>query len=64
MANNYSPKRQALLDMKEEGLDVTLIERTQIVFTPNGIAVITEGILVPIGNIVNNAEHVDYEEIY
>ena len=63
MANRFSSKRQALLDMKEEGLDVTLIERTQIIFTPFGIAVITEGIIVPSEARINTAEYVDYEEL-
>lgn len=63
MANRFSPKRQAILDMKEEGLDVTLIERTQIILTPFGVAVIQEGIIVPSEARINNAEHVDYEEL-
>ena len=63
MANNYSPKRQAILDMKEEGLDVTLIERTQIIFTPFGVAVIQEGIIIPSEVHVRNAEYVEYEEL-
>lgn len=63
MANRFSPKRQAILDMREEGLNVTLIERTQIVLTPFGITVITEGVLVPVENLIDNAERVDYEEL-
>lgn len=46
MANHYSPKRQALIDMKEEGLDVSVIERTQVIFCEEQLMIIKEGIII------------------